>query len=446
MALPTFYAHWNASLSGCLKAHANVCINDETLALPHTGAYIQPLPLHPEAPTLCIGIMSGTSLDGIDVAGARFSVDAASLDVSQEQVLHYEAPYPSALKARILALQMGQPVTLTELLALDALLAETYAEALAVALVQWGINPMDVAIVSNHGQTVYHQLASEVGLGRMTLQLGNLSRLAERIRGICPYARVLGHFREGDTAHGGQGAPLVPFYDAVLLGQPEEAFIAHNLGGISNVTVIPPRHGHAPFDVFAFDTGVANIWMDAVCHHYYGVAYDAGGHLAREGSRIESLFQALVAHPFHRLPPPKSTGRDEYHWEGLRQHIAHHRDSTHTRGDVLYTVMDATAYAMAEAYHTYIFPRLESVPLKGILFSGGGAENLTLLDAFSRHLESLTHRPCPPLLSPEALNIPNKAKEALAFALLGWAKTLHLPNNLPACTGSRAYTSLGVCG
>jgi anhydro-N-acetylmuramic acid kinase len=297
-----------------------------------------------------------------------------------------------------------------------------------------------VVLVANHGQTVYHRPSQEhPELGQLTLQLGSLSRLATQLKQGHPHLLVMGHFREGDCASGGQGAPLVPFYDALFLKPVGGGTsVAHNLGGISNVTVLPSQG-----QPFAFDTGVANIWMDAVCQYYFKRPYDEGGQLARQGTGIPSLFNALIHHPFHGLMPPKSTGRDDYNWQHLHQHITHHVDSSHTRHDILYTTLEATAYAMAQAYSAYIVPRLGNETIERIIFSGGGAENTLLLERFAHHLQAFGLK-VPQFTTPDELGIPNKAKEALAFALLGWAKALNLPSNVPSCTGATTFTSLGV--
>jgi anhydro-N-acetylmuramic acid kinase len=385
--------------------------------------------------------MSGTSLDAIDVAGAYMYVNAHN-NVVQEKIYHTEVPYPEGLKQAVLALQQGTQVSYDTLLQVDAALAEAYYTAVTYALDEWKIPLAQVTLVANHGQTIYHK-PSQVAtiLGQFTLQLGNLPRLAFLLKQHHPALMVMGHFREADCAAGGQGAPLVPFYDALFL-KPQQGGtrVAHNLGGISNVTVLP-SHGQP----FAFDTGVANIWMDAVCQYYFKVPYDAGGELARKGHCIQPLFNALIHHPFHKLIPPKSTGRDDYNWQHLHEHISHHVDSAHTRHDILFTTLEATAYAMAQAYSTHILPRLGDETLEGIVFSGGGAENVLLLERFTHYLNTFDVA-IPPFITPEQLGVPNKAKEALAFALLGWAKALNLPSNVPSCTGASAYISLGLMG
>ena len=409
--------------------------------------------------------MSGTSLDAVDVVVADLALlpvqdtrkAKETKDLTKEtkennkakenkekksfvsfvsfverNIKHYAHPYPETLKKQILDLQKGSRFSFAHYVDVEKALSLLYAEAVETALTQWEIEKSSVVAVCNHGQTVFHQQDKTAGMG--TIQLGDASRLAETLG-----MRVVADFRRGDIAVGGQGAPLLPFYDALRLSHAEQTVVAHNLGGISNVSVLP---AHAlEMDPFAFDTGLANLWIDRAMHAYFGKPYDEDGTIARQGQPIEALVTAILAHPFHQQHPPKSTGRDDFSDEALHAFVAQHaKDSS--KEAIVASLTHATALSMVKAYQAFILPRVGRVD--AIFMSGGGLYNTYLMDLFKTYWQEEGLGVLPELKQPEAVGIPNKAKEALGFAWLGWAKWHGLPNNVPSCTGAGAYVSGGI--
>jgi anhydro-N-acetylmuramic acid kinase len=387
-----------------------------------------------------IGVMSGTSLDAIDLVVADLSLFKTKENkqnnplfcLAETNLQHYEHPYPKELKKLILSLQTNQLVSLAHLVYLEKKLTLLYAEAVKNALKHWKLHKSSVLAVCNHGQTVFHQRdeAGEMG----TLQLGDASLLAETLG-----MRVIADFRRGDIGVGGQGAPLLPFYDALRFSEVDKTVVAHNLGGISNVSVLPAQSlGVEPF---AFDTGLANLWIDRTVLEYFGQAYDQNGIIAQSALPIEPFVTAILEHPFHQAPPPKSTGRDDFSDDYLFSLVAKYSKNA-SKEALVASITHATALSMVRAYKDFIIPKVGKVDT--LIFSGGGIYNRYLIDLFLSYWQSEGLLGSPEIKHPEDFGIPNKGKEALGFAWLGWAKWHGLPNNLPSCTGANAYVSGGV--
>jgi len=450
MDISTFYAHWNASLSASLQTPKKSCT---PCKLGETEAWI--------------GVMSGTSLDGIDVVYCELEVgespiasgESASpalsyLVAKHTHVRHFEVGYTIDTKQKCLTLQSGDAQSLEDILALEHALSTDYRDAIQQALTRWNISASSLTGIAIHGQTVFHKQDKNGQLH--TLQLCNPSILAEAF-----HIPIVYDFRRRDIAAGGQGAPLVPFFDVLAFADPTKTVVAHNLGGISNVTVLPSCLSPRPLgkrasllqegagdgsrvdaNIFAFDTGLANMWIDAVCMTYFDVPYDNGGKLARCGSLIQPLFDEIIAMPFHQDPPPKSTGKDLFSNEVLVCLVNKHTQGRDMPHDVLHTMTHATAYTIAHGYAMHILPKVGNV--ESIIFSGGGIENEYLMELFQSYWETLCQgSPFPEIKRPEDYEIPNKAKEALAFAYLGWARMHGLPNTLPSCTGSAHFSWCG---
>ena len=382
-------------------------------------------------------MMSGTSLDAVDVICGDLSIIEAKqnkhlFSLVEINLLYYEHPYPEKLNKLVLSLQAKQTIPLACLVNLEKQLSDLYAEAVEVAMKTWGIEKETVLAVCNHGQTVFHQAdeAGEMG----TLQLGDASRLAEKLG-----MRVIADFRRGDIAVGGQGAPLLPFYDALRFSEFDKTVVAHNLGGISNVSVLPSLKSEK--DPFAFDTGLANLWIDRAMLEYFGKPYDANGEVAKQGRLIPALIQAILDLPFYAKEIPKSTGRDDFSDKTLVSLVAKHTKNS-SKADVITTLTHATALGMVMAYKDFILPKTGRVDK--IIFSGGGVLNTELINLFVTHWKANQLGDLPQIVYPEDYGIPNKAKEALGFAWLGWAKWYGLPNNVPSCTGAKAYVSSGL--
>lgn len=388
-----------------------------------------------------VGVMSGTSLDAVDLVLAELSLKKDkenkclfSLSLDSEQLRHFEAPFPDALKSRLLEIQATPLVSLADLLDLENRLSDLYASAVENALDAWGIEKSSITAVCNHGQTVFHQPNPYDDAEQLSLQLGNTSRLAELLK-----LPVMADFRQGDLAQGGQGAPLLPFFDALYFAEESEHVALHNLGGISNTTILPARHSGR--DPFAFDTGLANLWIDVAMRTYFNQPYDANGLVAQSGQVIPAFLDAILAHPFHAKAIPKSTGRDDYKDTYLFYLVdTHAKDSA--KENILCTLTHATARTIVQAYRDFVLPKVGS--LGKIILSGGGVENAFLMERIQLDWQGLGLGKVPPFFRCEEFGIPNKAKEALGFVYLGWAKWHGLPNTIPTCTGARQAVSSGI--
>jgi anhydro-N-acetylmuramic acid kinase len=360
-----------------------------------------------------LGLISGTSHDGIDAAVVDFTLRD---DVLHGQVLTTAStPYDAALRARIRAALPPAATTLAEVCALDTLIGQAFADAAA------SVPPVDA--VCSHGQTVYHwvdQYSVEGSRALGTLQIGQPAWIAERL-GVPVVADV----RVRDIAAGGQGAPLVSYLDTLLLAGLPGRPAALNLGGIANITVL--RHP-AGRDTLAWDTGPANALIDAAVLRTsaHPAGYDVDGAIAARGRADEDLLADLLAEPYYRLPPPKSTGKELFNDGYLDAALT----SPIEPADLIATLTALTARTVAEA--------VRGAHVDTLVVSGGGAANPTLLGMLGAELPGVR-------LVPSAdLGAPRDAKEAIAFALIGW-QTLHgLPATLPGCTGARGPRVLGT--
>lgn len=372
----------------------------------------------PAGARLGVGLMSGTSMDGVDAAVCRVAGSGPSLRLD---LLHFRAtPYPRRLRERLRALAEGE-TTAREVCLLHRAVGEAFAAAAAAALAEAGV-AADFA--GSHGQTVWH----EPGRGRArtaTLQIGEASVIAERLR--CP---VVSDFRPADAAAGGQGAPLVPYADWALFRRPGRVRALQNLGGIGNVTVVTEDLG----GVFAFDTGPANLPLDEAVRALTGgrERFDRGGRRALRGRVDAALLRELLRHPFLRRKPPRSSGREEF---GGRFVAALRRRRPRLPGDDLLATLTAfVAGATADAYRRFVLPR---APVEEVLLSGGGARNPALVEALARRLAPL------PVRTTAEEGLPGEAREAVAFALLASETLLGVPSGIPAATGAARPVILG---
>ena len=365
-----------------------------------------------------VGLMSGTSLDGVSAAVVRFAGtprERVLFELLGFTVKSYAATQRELLQR---ALERGSPEDYCRL-AFD--LGEILAQAAIDVLAEAGIARTDVAAIASHGQTIWHVP------GHSTWQLGEAAVIAERT-GV----NVISDFRVRDVAAGGQGAPLVPIADALLFSSPEHWRALQNLGGIGNVTVVPP--GGTLDGVRAFDTGPGVAVIDGVVRALVpGQPFDRDGRLARKGTPIASVIDAFLAEPYFSSPPPKSTGRELFTSEYIKRFIAACRESPAraTTEDIIATAVSLTARSVADAYRRFV-----PEPIREVLVSGGGAKNPALFDALATELSV-------PLRRFEDIFFDGEAKEAAAFALMGYLHLLHLPGNVPGATGARGPRILG---
>jgi anhydro-N-acetylmuramic acid kinase len=383
---------------------------------------------HSRGGRLVVGLMSGTSMDGIDAALVRISGPATQPRV---RLLGFEMiPYPVPVRRMILRVAAGEAAAAGEISQLNFLLGEFFAEAAQRICRTARVSPTRLAAIGSHGQTVYHQGSPTREAGRLvasTLQIGEPAVIAERI-GV----PVVADFRPADMAAGGQGAPLVPLIDYLLLRDARRGTVALNIGGIANFTVIPAKA--RPEDVFGFDTGPGNMVIDGLARHFsHGrKTYDAGGRWAARGHVIESLVAEVLREPFFQRRPPKSAGREQFGQRFIEQFFLKRRGAR--AEDLLRTATELTARSIADAPDRFV---LGSVSIHRLIVSGGGAHNRLLVSRLSQLLPRLRVQ-----LS-DACGLPVDAKEAIAFAVLADRTMQGLPGNLPRVTGARRAVVLG---
>lgn len=358
-------------------------------------------------PQWVIGLISGTSADGVDVAAAGFELRGDVVELVPGG--HAELPYPEQLRTRLLAALEPARCGAGELCALDAEIGRLFADAARRGADELAAGPAE--LVCSLGQTVHHLV--EDGRARGTLQLGQPAWIAERT-GL----PVVSDLRSRDVAAGGQGAPLAGLLDQLwLAGGPPTA--ALNLGGIANITVADRA--------LAYDTGPGNALLDAAASMLGHGARDTGGALAARGNVRADLLDALLADPHYRREPPKSTGKEHFHAEYLRRHLA--AVPPVADADLLATLTELTAATAAAECRAHAVRR--------VVASGGGVRNPSLLAALRTQLGEIE------LLVSDELGMPASGKEAYLAALLGFLAANGLPGNLPATTGARGPRILG---
>jgi len=376
---------------------------------------------------LVVGLMSGTSADGVDAALVDWP-DQATHARPFELVAFQETEFPRELQGRIHRLAADEPGSggvVRELAALDVELAERFAVAVHRLLAHAGLSAGQIAGIASHGQTVGH--FPEVGA---SLQIGNPSVLAERT-GITTVA----DFRPRDMAAGGEGAPLAPFFHHAVMSDPGECRAALNLGGIANVTWLPDSG--APDEVVAFDIGPANALVDGVVQIQSEgrERMDRDGAMALRGRVDVALLETLLDDDYLRRPPPKSTGRERYGAREARDLVAAWREREGRPEDLVATLVAFTAQATANACRDFLPHGAKR--LARLLVGGGGAANPAVMSALAGALPGVSVEPF------DAVGVPSGAAEAMAFSLMGRNALLGAPNHLPSCTGAHGARVLG---
>ncbi|SHK66613.1 anhydro-N-acetylmuramic acid kinase [Rhodothermus profundi] len=376
-----------------------------------------------------VGLMSGTSLDGVDAALVYLEGSGRELQLSLKAFVHH--PFSDALRALLLRNSAPETSSVRELALLNVRLAQLYAEAVEAVLARAGRARDTLDLVGMHGQTVYHipEAAPCAGTSvTATLQIGDPSVLANLL-GV----PVVGDFRQADMALGGQGAPLVPYFDYVYFTHPTETRGLLNIGGIANLTILPANA--APEQVYAFDTGPGNMLIDALAQQHFGRPYDPDGRYAARGRIDENLLAELLYDPYFLKPPPKSTGREYFGAAFLTAFL----EKANAMGltdphDQLATLTALTAASVYQAYARYVRTHH---PFDVLIVSGGGVHNRTLMALLERYFSPI------PVRSVADYGLDPDAKEACCFAVLAHELLNGVPTNLPGVTGARRATLLG---
>ncbi|HEX2094473.1 MAG TPA: anhydro-N-acetylmuramic acid kinase [Longimicrobiaceae bacterium] len=374
---------------------------------------------------LIVGLMSGTSLDGVDAA--LVEIEGEGVEEVGFRLVHWlTVPYTEARRESIHGAILAGSAE--RLCGLHADLGEWLAEAALHVCEEAGVARERVAVVGSHGQTVWHRPPADGERGA-TLQLGDPATIAERTGWS-----VVSDFRTRDMAAGGQGAPLVSWVDQLLFSLPDGSRALQNIGGIGNVTWVPPRG--SPESAFAFDTGPGNALIDAAVELATGgrLTFDQDGRLAARGTVDDDLLDQLLGHPYFAAEPPKSTGREEF-GRPFVQRLAEAVEPEGDRDwlDLIATLTELTARSIADAYRRWILPR----GVEEAVLTGGGARNPTLVRRIRSLLDPLK------VSGGEVLGVDPEAKEAVAFAVLAWAHLRGIPANVPAATGAAGPRVLG---
>ncbi len=398
---------------------------------------------------LVVGMMSGTSVDGVDAALVEITEEHSMEEEHfmeekhsnesgrplRAKLLAFEnRPYPEEVREQIFALFRPETSTVDRIGYMNFLLGELYAQAALSVIQKAGLTTADVDLIGSHGQTIWHEPVPCEKDGfpvRYTVQIGEGSVIANRTGLV-----TVSDFRVADMAAGGQGAPLVTFSEYLLYRLEDETLLLQNIGGIGNMTVLPAAA--RPEEVFAFDTGPGNMIIDAVVSALTGGAqvFDDGGIFASRGRVNGELLALLQQEPYYTRPLPKTTGRELFGTQYTAKILDWQMSHRIPEADLVATVTDLTAWSIENAYEQYVLPGHHASRL---IVGGGGSYNLTLLrflrERFAPHGVTVQTQ--------EDLGQSSDAKEAVAFALLADRCIRGLPNTLPSVTGARKASVMG---
>lgn len=364
-----------------------------------------------------IGLMSGTSMDGIDAA--LVNIDD---NFNFEFITGHSLDYPKEVREKLLEIANNKGNT-SDICFMDFVVGKLFAQCTNELIAKSGLKAKDIDYIASHGQTVFHipQIKDIGGIKTgSTLQIGNISVISE-LTGIT----TIGDFRSKDIVQGGQGAPLVPFADELIFKKDKNRAI-QNIGGIGNVTVLSKD-----CETFAFDTGPGNMLIDAFCKMLFNLPYDKDGEIAAQGKIDETWLNELLNEDYYKLTPPKSTGRELFNDDYVR---AISQTAPKDKYDTIATLTALTAKTIANSYKAFV---LSKTNLDEIVIGGGGAFNKTMLKLIENYtgIDVKTHND---------FGIDDKFKEAIAFAMLGFCTLNNTPNNLPSCTGAKKSVIMGV--
>jgi anhydro-N-acetylmuramic acid kinase len=389
------------------------------------------LSIQKKSKRLVIGLMSGTSLDGVDTVLLEIKGCGTSTKLKQLGFITY--PFPKGMKQLVLNNVEYKGGNVTEICRLNFLIALVYVDAIKALTKKLRIPLTKIDLIGSHGQTVHH-LPDKTNLFGYkfgsTLQIGDPSVIA-KLTGIL----TIGDFRTGDVALGGQGAPLVPYFDYILFHSEKKNRALLNVGGISNITILN-KNGTAK-DVIAFDTGPGNMLIDYLTRKFFNKEYDEDGKIAFSGKVNENLFNDLIkTDKFIHKRPPKSTGREHYGKDFITKLIRKHKSIPHA--DWITTITKFTAFAVFNNYDKFIN---DETVIEELFVSGGGARNKYLINELKNYFGKDVQ-----VKNVKSLGISSDAKEAICFAVLANETLRGNPSNIPGVTGAKKQTILGkIC-
>ena len=370
-----------------------------------------------------VGLMSGTSLDGVDAV--LVDIKGTGLDTKVEVIAFNTYEIPSDIKEEIKKACLISESSSALICSLNFKLGYLFSNAVKNICKEANIKAEDLDFVATHGQTIYHIPKSIDNYIPSTLQIGEAAVIA-----LENNVKVVSNFRTMDIAAGGEGAPLVPYSEFILYGGRGEDIALQNIGGIGNVTVIPGEKDMRK--VYAFDTGPGNMMIDEACQRLFGVKYDKGGEIASKGKINKAMLDKLMSHAYISAVPPKSTGREDFGEDYVTSLLDEYSELANE--DIIATLTAFTAESIVDSYKKHVIPK---VNLKKVIIGGGGAHNKTLLSFIQKGLDGIE------VLTQEDVGYSSDAKEAIAFAILG-NETIHgNPSNMPSATGAKAHVILG---
>lgn len=371
------------------------------------------------------GVMSGTSLDGIDVALVH--IDGSGVDSKVELIHFTTVPFCNDMKNDIQQALSIENSNVQLICSLNFKLGLRFANAVKEVCKEANFPLRQLDLIGSHGQTIYHQPQQDGGMIPSTLQIGEPAIIAYETN-----TTVISNFRTMDMAAGGQGAPLVSYSEIILYRHQTKNRLLQNIGGIGNVTVIPSQLSEK--SVIAFDTGPGNMVMDEVCQRLFQLSYDQNGNIAKQGVVVEEVLTYCMNHPFLKMNPPKSTGREQFGEEFVSELLK--RFEKHSKENILTTVTRFTASSIVYHYKEFILPYYE---IDEVILGGGGSYNDTLVEMI-RH--GLKEEKCALFLQ-EDIGYSSEAKEAIAFAILANETYHRNPSNVPSATGAKNSVILG---
>lgn len=365
-----------------------------------------------------IGMMSGTSLDGIDACLVEIDENFGFKILNSHSLV-----YPEQVREKLLMTANNNAST-KDVCYLDFVVGKLFAQCANELVSKSGLKSSQIDLISSHGQTVYHMPVEETIGGissSSTLQIGNISVISE-LTGI----KTVGDFRSKDMAAGGQGAPLVPFADELIFKKDIPRAI-QNIGGISNVTILSNE-----CETFAFDTGVGNMLIDFYMQRFFDKPFDKDGEIALSGNIDEVWLEELLKESYYKKLPPKSTGRELFNSEYALRILD---NAPADKRDLISTITALTTRTIANAYKSFVFPKTKITEL---VVGGGGAYNKAILRFLEKEMPFIRIR------THKDFGIEDKLKEALAFAMLGVCTIRGIPNNIPSCTGATKRVIMGT--